>query len=88
VSNPPYGHRVGGQGGGDRDLRNLYDRFGAVLRERGVGWHVALLAAHDTPVARMQLPLRPTLATTNGGIEVAVQTGLVGPLAPVPAETT
>ena len=29
VSNPPYGHRVGGQGGGDRDLRNLYDRFGA-----------------------------------------------------------
>ena len=88
VSNPPYGHRVGGQGGGDRDLRNLYDRFGAVLRERGVGWHVALLVAHDTPVARMQLPLRPTLATTNGGIEVAVQTGLVGPLAPVPAETT
>jgi putative N6-adenine-specific DNA methylase len=77
VSNPPYGHRVGGQGGGDRDLRNLYDRFGAVLRERAVGWQVALLAAHDTPVARMHLPLRPTLATTNGGIEVAVQTGPV-----------
>jgi len=84
VSNPPYGHRVGGQGGGDRDLRNLYDRFGAVLRERGAGWHVALLAAHDTPVARMQLPLRPTLATTNGGIDVAVQTGLVGPAGPAP----
>ena len=84
VSNPPYGHRVGGQGGGDRDLRNLYDRFGAVLRERGAGWHVALLAAHYTPVARMQLPLRPTLATTNGGIDVAVQTGLVGPAGPAP----
>lgn len=82
VSNPPYGHRVGGQGGGDHDLRNLYDRFGAVLRERAAGWHVALLAANDTPVARMRLPLRPTLATTNGGIEVAVQSGTVGPPAP------
>ena len=76
VTNPPYGHRVGGTSG-DRDLRNLYDRFGAVLRERAAGWHVALLAAHDTPVARMHLPLRPTLATTNGGIEVAVHTGKV-----------
>ena len=78
VANPPYGHRVGGAGGGDRDLRNLYDRFGAVLRERAVGWRVALMAAHDTPVSRLHLPLRPTLATTNGGIEVAVHTGLVG----------
>ena len=81
VTNPPYGHRVGGTSrsgeGGDRDLRNLYDRFGAVLRERAVGWNVALLAAHDTPVARMHLPLRPTLATTNGGIEVAIHTGQV-----------
>ena len=81
VTNPPYGHRVGGTSrsgeGGDRDLRNLYDRFGAVLRERAAGWHVGLLAAHDTPVARMHLPLRPTLATTNGGIEVAVHTGKV-----------
>jgi len=35
-------------------------------------------------VARMQLPLRPTLATTNGGIEVAVQTGVVGPVTLLP----
>ena len=79
VSNPPYGHRVGGRvgGGGDRDLRNLYERFGAVLRERAAGWHIALLAAHDTPVARMRLPLRPALSTTNGGIEVTVQCGVV-----------
>ena len=59
-----------------------------MLRERGVGWHVALLAAHDTPVARMQLPLRPTLATTNGGIEVAVQTGVVGPVTAAPVEAS
>ena len=82
VSNPPYGHRVGAAAPGGapgNDLRNLYDRFGAVLRERAAGWHVALLAAHDTPVARMQLPLRPTLATSNGGIDVELHTGLVPP---------
>ena len=72
VSNPPYGVRVG-----DGDLRNLYDRFGAVLRERAVGWHVGLLASAETPVARLHLALRPELATSNGGIDVAVHTGVV-----------
>lgn len=74
VSNPPYGSRVGGP-----DVRDLYDRFGAVLRERAVGWHVALLASRDTPVSRLHLPLVPTLETTNGGINVAVHTGTVPP---------
>ena len=79
VSNPPYGVRIGGGGGGgDGDLRNLYDRFGAVLREKAVGWHVAMLASADTPVARLHLPLRPEVTTTNGGIEVALHTGVVG----------
>jgi putative N6-adenine-specific DNA methylase len=72
VSNPPYGVRVG-----DGDLRNLYDRFGAVLRERAVGWRVALLASAETPVARLHVALRPELATSNGGIEVALHTGVV-----------
>jgi 23S rRNA G2445 N2-methylase RlmL len=72
VSNPPYGSRVGGP-----DVRDLYDRFGAVLRERAVGWHIALLASRDTPVSRLHLPLVPTLETTNGGINVAVHTGTV-----------
>lgn len=79
VSNPPYGHRVGGPGGAT-DLRNLYDRFGAVLRERAAGWHVALLAARDTPVARMKLPLRPIISTLNGGLDVDVHAGLIGGL--------
>jgi putative N6-adenine-specific DNA methylase len=74
VSNPPYGSRVGGP-----DVRDLYDRFGAVLRERAVGWHVALLASRDTPIARMHLPLVPMLETSNGGIHVAVHTGTVTP---------
>jgi hypothetical protein len=77
VTNPPYGHRVGDTSGG-QDLRNLYDRLGTVLRERASGWHVALLAAHDTPISRMKLPLQPTLTTLNGGISVAVHTGTLG----------
>ncbi len=72
VSNPPYGARVGGP-----DVRDLYDRFGDVLRERARGWHVALLASRDTPVTRLKLPLVPMLETTNGGIAVAVQSGTV-----------
>jgi putative N6-adenine-specific DNA methylase len=72
VSNPPYGHRVGGP-----DVRDLYDRFGAVLRERAGGWHVALMASTDTPVARLHLPLVPELSTANGGIPVSVHTGVV-----------
>ena len=72
VSNPPYGARVGGP-----DVRDLYDRFGDVLRERACGWHVALLASRDTPVTRLKLPLVPMLETTNGGIPVAVQSGTV-----------
>lgn len=72
VTNPPYGARVGGP-----DVRDLYDRTGAVWRERAGGWHVAVMASRDTPVARLRLPLVPTLETTNGGIAVGVHTGLV-----------
>jgi putative N6-adenine-specific DNA methylase len=72
ISNPPYGHRVGGP-----DVRDLYDRFGAVLRERASGWHVGLMASTDTPVARLHLPLVPELSTSNGGIPVSVHTGVV-----------
>jgi putative N6-adenine-specific DNA methylase len=72
ITNPPYGSRVGGP-----DVRDLYDRFGAVLRERAAGWHVAMLASRDTPVSRLHLPVVPTLETSNGGIHVAVHTGVV-----------
>ena len=76
VSNPPYGARVGGP-----DVRDLYDRFGAVLRERAGGWHVAMLASRDTPLTRLHLPLAPVLETGNGGIPVQAHTGKV----PAPA---
>lgn len=72
VTNPPYGARVGGP-----DVRDLYDRTGAVLRERAPGWHLALLASAETPVQRLGLPLERVLDTTNGGIKVGVHTAVV-----------
>jgi len=72
VSNPPYGQRVGG-----RDLRDLYDRLGAVLRERAVGWHVALLASDETPVRRVGLAWEPLLSASNGGIPVTLHHAVV-----------
>ena len=83
VTNPPYGVRVGGHvagqvgGASGGDLRDLYARFGAVLRERAAGWHVAVLGARDTPIVQMRLPLAPTFTFSNGGIEVAAHTGVV-----------
>ncbi|MFV8753591.1 bifunctional 23S rRNA (guanine(2069)-N(7))-methyltransferase RlmK/23S rRNA (guanine(2445)-N(2))-methyltransferase RlmL [Nannocystaceae bacterium ST9] len=40
VCNPPWGERIGTR----RELERLYASFGALLRERFVGWEVALLA--------------------------------------------
>ncbi|MEZ5274462.1 MAG: hypothetical protein R2694_19575 [Ilumatobacteraceae bacterium] len=73
VSNPPYGRRVGA------DVRDLYDRFGQVLRSSAGGWRVAVLAAKETPVARLGLPLTSGLHTSNGGIPVDVWCGPVAP---------
>lgn len=75
VTNPPYGTRVGGESG--TDLRDLFARFGAVLASQGRGWHVAVLASRETPVAQMHLPLAPSMSFSNGGIDVAVHTGSV-----------
>jgi putative N6-adenine-specific DNA methylase len=78
ATNPPYGVRV--ESG---DIRDLYDRFGAVLRERASGWHVALVAAKGTPVQR--IALGPATApvgtqrvlTANGGLPIALVNGTV-----------
>ena len=86
VTNPPYGRRVGGEGGagagagaGGGDVRDLYDRFGQVLRASGAGWRIAVLAAKETPVARLGLPFTSAVHTSNGGIPVDVWCGQVAP---------
>lgn len=73
VTNPPYGLRVGDRA----ELRDLYARFGAVLRERCAGWNVAMLSADRSLEKATKLPLEMVLRTTNGGVPVRLMAGEV-----------
>ena len=66
ATNPPYGIRVG-QGG---DLRDLYARLGALVRERWSGWTIAMLVAGPMPEREMGLSFTPRWESSNGGIPV------------------
>ena len=66
VTNPPYGVRVGQAG----DLRDLYARFGALVRERWNGWSVAILVAGPMPEREMGLVFTLGWESNNGGIPI------------------
>lgn len=66
VTNPPYGVRIGERG----ELRNLYARFGALVRQRCAGWAVAFLSADPVLERATGLKLEPLLRTENGGLSV------------------
>jgi putative N6-adenine-specific DNA methylase len=70
VTNPPYGVRVGEAA----KLRDLYARFGQVLRTRFSGWALALMSANPRLESELRLPLSERLRTRNGGIAVRVLT--------------
>jgi 23S rRNA G2445 N2-methylase RlmL len=70
VTNPPYGVRVGEAA----KLRDLYARFGQVLRTRFSGWALALMSANPRLESELRLPLTERLRTRNGGIAVRVLT--------------
>jgi len=70
ITNPPYGVRVGTS----RELRNLYARFGMVMRERFVGWKLAFLSADHALEAQLHMELETRFRTTNGGIPVRCMT--------------
>jgi putative N6-adenine-specific DNA methylase len=70
ITNPPYGVRVGTS----RELRNLYARLGAVLRERFGGWRLAFLSADHALEAQLRMELEVLFRTTNGGIPVRCMT--------------
>jgi putative N6-adenine-specific DNA methylase len=73
LTNPPYGVRVG-----DRDgLRDLYARFGAVMRERFHGWSVGFLSADRRLEGQLQVHLKELLAFSNGGIRVRMMFGKI-----------
>ena len=70
VTNPPYGVRIGEAA----KLRDLYARFGQVLRAKCAGWQLALISANPRLEATLRLPLNERLRTRNGGIAVRVLT--------------
>ena len=71
ITNPPYGVRVGER----RALRDLYSRFGAVLRERCRGWRLTILSAVPELESALRLELQEIFRTTNGGIPVRLMAG-------------
>jgi 23S rRNA G2445 N2-methylase RlmL len=75
VTNPPYGLRLAEAG----DLRNLYARFGQVLRQRCQGWWVAMLTADARLAAATGVAFEAAreLALVNGGVRVRLYQGRV-----------
>jgi 23S rRNA G2445 N2-methylase RlmL len=73
VTNPPYGVRVG-----DADrVRDLWAQLGHVLRERAVGWGVALLSPDPALERQLHIPLHVAATTSNGGIPIRIVVGEV-----------
>jgi putative N6-adenine-specific DNA methylase len=66
VTNPPYGRRVSP----NSDLRDLFARFGDVVRSSMPGWGVAVLTADPLTVGHARLDFEERLRTRNGGIPV------------------
>ncbi len=73
VTNPPYGERVSP----GNDLRNLYARFGEVLRSNCRGWHYAILCSDEALFRQTRLTVDSALALNNGGIAVKCYTGKI-----------
>lgn len=66
ITNPPYGVRVGDKA----PLRDLYSRFGQVVREHCAGWRVAMLSADKGLEGHTGLRFAELLRTSNGGLPV------------------
>lgn len=66
ITNPPYGVRISGK----HDLRNLYAKFGAVLRERCSGWRIVMLSSHPQFPPNTGLFFDEGIPLRNGGLRV------------------
>lgn len=66
ITNPPYGLRVSS----NKDIRNLYARFGDILRDRFKGWEVLFLCNSNSLASQTKLKQKSLLSFTNGGIHV------------------
>lgn len=73
VTNPPYGVRVGEAA----KLRDLYARFGQIVRMKLQGWDLAILSANRRLEQQLRLRMEERFQTRNGGIPVRLLTGRV-----------
>jgi 23S rRNA (guanine2445-N2)-methyltransferase / 23S rRNA (guanine2069-N7)-methyltransferase len=65
VTNPPYGERIGADGG----LPGLYAELGSVLRERFQGWQAAILTGNPPLARNLGIYAKRTHRVLNGTIE-------------------
>lgn len=67
ITNPPYGVRIQE----NKDLRDLYARFGHILKSSFGGWKIAMLSNDARLIANLNLgDAKKKIALTNGGIPV------------------
>ncbi|HSM24371.1 MAG TPA: class I SAM-dependent RNA methyltransferase [Anaerolineaceae bacterium] len=66
ITNPPYGVRVSS----NKDMRNLYARFGDHLRKNFSGWELIFLCNSGTLANHTHLKPKSLLSFSNGGINV------------------
>ena len=65
VTNPPYGQRIGSEGG----LAELYAEIGRVLKERFRGWQAAILTGNPPLARHLGVYAKRTHRVFNGNIE-------------------
>ena len=65
ATNLPYGDRIGG---GEAEVRQLYEEFGDTLKQRFAGWRAAVLAANASPYKAIGLKPSRTINLMNGSI--------------------
>lgn len=75
VTNPPYGQRIGAEGG----LVPLYRAFGRALRERCAGYTLALLTSEGELGPALGIEGLDEVRTQNGGLACSLLVGRLGP---------
>jgi putative N6-adenine-specific DNA methylase len=73
VTNPPYGLRTSQT----KDLRNLYARFGQVIRAKCPGWQVTMVCDRVRLIRTTGLDFDQGLPTMNGGLKVRLVRSVV-----------
>ena len=68
ITNPPYGVRIG------TDVRNLYAKIGAIMRDGTVGRKLGILTASPELERQLGLSLEQSFETSNGGIPIRFMT--------------